>query len=196
MYRAVAGVICIRPWAPACDDLPVAEARLGVDDRRDQRRVEPLLARLLADDVLVAQRQRDLAGPRGGTAARAAPTTSTSPAPAASRSTRRRRTDRRAARRGREGGAARCAGRGGDGPRAVAAWRAHGRSGASFARTPDSVGLQLLDAAVVADHVRRAARLLLLGELARGALVDGSWPRAAARSARTSSSATTAIVAS
>ena len=38
----------------------VAEVRLGVDDRRHQRRVEALLARLLADDVLVAQRQRDL----------------------------------------------------------------------------------------------------------------------------------------
>src|SRR5204862_252033 len=38
----------------------VAELGLGVDDRRDQGQVEVLLARLLADDVLVAQRQREL----------------------------------------------------------------------------------------------------------------------------------------
>ena len=45
---------------PARDDLAVAEVRLGVDDAGDERRVEALLARLLADDVLVAQRQADL----------------------------------------------------------------------------------------------------------------------------------------
>ena len=38
----------------------VAEARLGVDDRGDERRVELLVLGLLADDVLVAQRERDL----------------------------------------------------------------------------------------------------------------------------------------
>ena len=38
----------------------VAEARLLVDDRRDQRRVQVLVRGLLADDVLVAQGQRDL----------------------------------------------------------------------------------------------------------------------------------------
>ena len=46
----------------------VAEARLDVDHARDQRRVEALVGRLLADDVLVAQRERDLlhglVGPR------------------------------------------------------------------------------------------------------------------------------------
>ena len=61
---AVAGVICIRPCAPAVRRL-VAEVRLGVDHGGDERRVEVLVARLLADDVLVAQRQRDLAGRRG-----------------------------------------------------------------------------------------------------------------------------------
>jgi hypothetical protein len=39
----------------------VAEPRLLVDDRGDQRRVEVLLLRLLADDVVVAQWQRHLA---------------------------------------------------------------------------------------------------------------------------------------
>ena len=39
----------------------VAEARLLVDDRRDQRGVEVLVGGLLADDVVVAQRERDLA---------------------------------------------------------------------------------------------------------------------------------------
>ena len=36
----------------------VAEARLLVDDRRDQRRVEVLVGGLLADDVVVAERER------------------------------------------------------------------------------------------------------------------------------------------
>ena len=38
----------------------VAELRLAVDHGRDQRGIEVLVARLLADHVLVAQRQRDL----------------------------------------------------------------------------------------------------------------------------------------
>jgi hypothetical protein len=39
----------------------VAEARLLVDNRRDQRRVEALVRRLLPDDVVVPERERDLA---------------------------------------------------------------------------------------------------------------------------------------
>src|SRR5215218_8550060 len=53
MKRAVAGVICISPSARA-------EPRLRVDDGGDERGVEVLLLGLLADDVLVAQRQGDL----------------------------------------------------------------------------------------------------------------------------------------
>ena len=56
---AASGVICIRPRAPALE-VRVAELRLGVDDGGDQRRVDVLFGGLLADDVLVAQRQGQL----------------------------------------------------------------------------------------------------------------------------------------
>ena len=39
---------------------PRVELRLGVDDRRDQRRIEMLFGRLLADHVLVVERQPEL----------------------------------------------------------------------------------------------------------------------------------------
>ena len=68
--------------------------------RRDQRRVDVLVGRLLADDVLVAQRERDLLDRVVGRAARGSSTaTITSARPATSISRRRRTCMRRARRR-------------------------------------------------------------------------------------------------
>ena len=60
MKSAVSGVICISPRAPACE-VWSRKLRFLVDHRGDQRRVEVLVGGLLADDVVVSQRQRDLA---------------------------------------------------------------------------------------------------------------------------------------
>ena len=60
MSWAVWGVICIKPRAPA-SELLVAKPGLGVDHGGDQRGVHALVGRLLADDVVVAKRQGELA---------------------------------------------------------------------------------------------------------------------------------------
>ena len=61
MYRAVAGRELHQALRAGGRDLAVAEVRLGVDHGGDERGIEALVVGLLADDVLVAQRQRDLA---------------------------------------------------------------------------------------------------------------------------------------
>ena len=142
------GVICIRPCAPGRRRAAVAEARLGVDDRRDQRRVEVLVARLLADDVLVAQRQRDLLdrlskqrrdqrAPRQRRSDDRAHDASQPAATPARRRARARRAGARAAR---------------------ACWPCAAVIALKLVKDGGQRGLELLDRAVVAHDVRRPAR--------------------------------------
>src|SRR4051794_2685797 len=171
------------PLRAGARGLAVAEARLGVDHRGDERRVEILVARLLADDVLVAQRQRDLAdrvmearrGERDGEAGdeRGAEDRADAPAaygpPARGRAARRRAAD-------------------GVGARAHRAF--------SFSRTRDSASESSSTVPLFATTYVARAALSCCGSW-RAARSSTAWcPRADARSRRTSSSAITAIVAS
>jgi hypothetical protein len=163
--------------------------RLGVDHGGDERGIEALVVGLLADDVLVAQREGDLAHgvvelrPReddrhrtSSAARRAAPEPPAQHgAPA--------RGGRRAGARAAAGG---CLGLG-----------AHvSRGGVQLLKDGGQRKLQLLDGPLFATtYVARA--LSPAGESWRADRSSTAWwPRAAARSARTSSSATTAMVAS
>ena len=120
----------------------VAELRLGVDHGGDQRGVDPLFVGLLADHVLVAQRQGQLldrlveqsAEDQGG----ARPPTTTATLPRATM-------------------------------RAAALLSLHRRS---FVEQRGQRLLEVLERAVVADHVLGPLGLLGLGQLARLALVD------------------------
>ena len=157
-----------QPDGPGRATAAVAELRLGVDDAGDQRRVQVLVARLLADDVLVAQRERDLlhrvvgGGPqdrRGqGHEKRHAGQQAHPPAPQRAPA-RGRGTRGRAApgRRVPDGGRARAHGHCPDSvPRTSASCRSRSSTVPEFATT----------------NVARCG-LLVLRELARGALVDG-----------------------
>ena len=161
----------------------VAEARLLVDDRGDQRRVEVLVGGLLADDVVVAQRQRDLAHrvaerARAGHARRR-PTSGEHRRPAAHRARDAAAPGARL-RRGATGDAG--------GGRELTA-------GSSLGKNAGQRLLQLVERAVVAHREVRTLRLLLLRELAAGALRDRRVPaRAGALGRAPASSATTAIV--
>ena len=151
----------------------VAEARLGVDDARDQRRVEPLVGGLLADDVLVAQRQRDLLHGVVGRTARS-PSRRSRPAP------RRPEQEQPAAQDAARGAAPPRAARLAAAPRGRSTCAvAPGAHALSFVKNPRQLRLELARAAGVLDRERRSLRLLLLRELARRALVDA--PRGRAR---------------
>ena len=146
----------------------------------DQRRVEVLVARLLADDVLVAQRERDLlhrvvGGGRTGPP-RPAPRRSATPA---SRPARRRRSARRRAAAARAR-ARRAGARAADGGRA----RAHGHSADSVPRTSASCRSRSSTVPEFATTKVARARLLVLRELARGALVERRRGRGRRRAGR------------
>ena len=167
----------------------VAEVRLGVDDARDQRGVEALVRRLLADDVVVAQGQLDLlhrpVGPRrdgGGHDQRRGGDGAQEAEPAAQCAP---------ARRPRASGP-RSAG-------AICGWRCRcsSWSSAQLLKNRGEFLLERREIPVVADDVIGARRLLVLGELAGAPLVDARRDRGPRRAPHESaSSATTTSVAS
>ena len=161
---AVSGVICIKPEGAGVR-LLIAKPGLGVDHRRDQRRVKVLGGRLLADDVLVAERQGELAD-------RLVEVDPTDP-------------DRRRRRRWPPPPAiASRTGAPGPGPRAPPpAPAARGRCRARGSRRPrgqrcqrrhesSDLLLELCQRAIVGERRGSPSRLLLLGELAAAAALE------------------------
>ena len=187
---AVAGSICIRPSAPGRRGARV-EARLRVDHGGDQRRVEVLLGRLLADDRRVLQRQRRSAGSRAAPAARA--TTRPRRATASASSDRAGGAERRRA-------PPACTVAASSSPPLQSLPNSSPRSCSStpsMARIADSLCSSSLDVAVVDDHVGRTCGFFLLAELPGVALATSAGARAPGRARRArASSAITAIVAS
>ena len=136
----------------------VAEARLGVDHRRQQERIELLGPRLLADDVLVGERQRELAHDVGQARHDDAPRSAASSATPSVSVTRRRRRRRNATRERRADWSGVMIGR--------------ALIGLLNSRARRTARFRAARASRCCHGVRRPAGLLLLRKLPRGAFVD------------------------